>query len=135
MIGMINMVAVLVCTIISLILGILWYSPVLFGKSWMKAVRLRQDDIKPKDAIKGYLTSLVTALIQSLVIAIIILNTGTRSLIQGLYIGTAVGAGIVATTIFTNDAYEDRPLILSLINAGYRLVYFIIIGAILGTWQ
>jgi hypothetical protein len=135
MFGMINMVAVVVCACISLILGILWYMPVLFGKPWMKAVGLKQDDIKPKDRIKGYLINLVASFIQSLVIAILILNTGTRGIVQGLCIGTAVGAGIVATTIFTNDAYEGRPFSLSLINGVYRLVYFIVIGAILGLWQ
>lgn len=135
MICMTNMVAVLVCTGISLILGFLWYTPVLFGRPWMKAVGLKKDDIKPKDMIKGYLINLAAAFIQTLVMAILIVNTGTKGIIQGLYIGMAVGAGIVATTIFTNDAYEGRPLSLSLINGGYRLVYFIIIGGILGTWQ
>lgn len=135
MIGLMNMMAVLVCTCISLILGYLWYAPILFGKPWMKAVGLEKNDIKPKDMINGYLINLAAAFIQTLVLAILILNTGTKGTTQGLYIGTAVGAGIVVTTIFTNDAYEGRPLSLSLINGGYRLVYFMIIGAILGTWQ
>jgi hypothetical protein len=135
MIGMINMVAVLACTCISLILGLLWYTPMLFGKPWMKAVGLKKNDIKPKDMIKGYLINLAAAFIQTLVLAILIVNTGTEGITQGLYIGMAVGAGIVATTIFTNDSFEGRPLSLSLINGGYRLIYFVIIGGILGTWQ
>jgi hypothetical protein len=135
MFTMMNYWAILTCALFSLILECLWYAPVLFGRSWTKAAGIKQRDCKSLEAVKGYLTSLIAAFIQSMVLATLIINTGTRGISQGICIGAATGAGLVATTIFTNDAYEDRHISLSLINAGYRIVYFIVIGAILGAWQ
>ena len=48
----INYLAVLIAALASYVLGALWYSPVLFGKLWMKLSKI---DPKNMDAAKKHL--------------------------------------------------------------------------------
>ena len=41
----INFIAVAAATLSSMVLGFLWYTPILFGKQWQKAVGLRDEDM------------------------------------------------------------------------------------------
>lgn len=134
MFGDINYLAVLVCAVASLAVGFVWYAP-LFGKAWIEGVGLKQEDIKPADAVKGYIFGLISSFVQALLLAVFMKMTGTVGLLPGIYAGAAVGIGFIALSLFSNDLFEHRPFKLSMINAGYRIVYFIIIGAILGVWQ
>jgi hypothetical protein len=47
------------------------------------------------------------------------------------------GAGLcwIATSFAINDLFEQRPLKLFLINAGYHTLQFTAMGAILGAWH
>ncbi len=134
MLGTVNYLAVAVCAVASLVLGFFWYAP-LFGRAWMKEVGIKPEDIKAADAVKGYIFSLITSFVQALVLTVFINMMGAVGLIPGIYAGAAVGIGFIALTLFANDIFEQRSFKLSMINAGYRIVYFIIIGAILGAWQ
>ena len=34
----VNLIGILVATLIGMVLGAIWYSPMLFGKQWMKSI-------------------------------------------------------------------------------------------------
>ena len=42
----VNLIAVLVCGVVSLALGGLWYSPALFGKAWQRGAGLSDEQAK-----------------------------------------------------------------------------------------
>ena len=42
----VNYLAILVATIAAAVLGMVWYSPALFGKAWMKLVGMSQKDLE-----------------------------------------------------------------------------------------
>jgi hypothetical protein len=46
----------------------------------------------------------------------------------GLGTGAAAGVFWVAASLWTNDLFERRPFGLTLINAGYHIVKFVLIG-------
>lgn len=50
----INFLAVLVSALASFAIGSLWYSPLLFGKAWQKAVGLTDEKIKSSNMIKTF---------------------------------------------------------------------------------
>jgi hypothetical protein len=54
---------------------------------------------------------------------------------RGASLGVLMWIGFVAPTIYTNYIYEMRSNTLFLINVGYVLVGFILMGAILGAWS
>lgn len=128
-----NWLAIVVCTVFSMVLGFIWYGP-MFDKSWMKLVGLKREEIDPKDSMKGHLISIIGSFIASMAMAIIVKWMG-YGLVNGLLAGAFFSFAFIVTAYFSGDAYEKRPVSLTLINAGYRLVYFVVIGAILGIWK
>ena len=61
----INYLAIIVAAIIYYVGGAIWYSPLLFAKSWMAAVGLTEEKMKEaqKQAWKSYVTAFFAALL------------------------------------------------------------------------
>lgn len=55
-----------------IVVGSLWYSTLLFGKSWMRHSGIRSTDISIGDARRGYIYGSLVALIQAFLVAIIV---------------------------------------------------------------
>lgn len=132
--GQVNYLAVLVCTIVAMALGALWYSPVLFGNAWMKAAGLKEEDIKKGDAGRGMIVSAITTFIEMVVLASLLIMIGTTSMLMGIHMGALVSVGIIAMVMLSNAMFHQTSRGLWGINAGYRIVYFVINGAILAVW-
>ena len=54
---------------------------------------------------------------------------------EGLFAGFAAGFGWVAMSVGTIYLFERRSFKLFLINAGYQIVTYTIMGGILGVWK
>ena len=84
--------------------------------------------------IRGYILAVVASAVIALTLAVLVQATGAVD-IDGLTVGAIAGIGLVATTLGTISAFEKRSLRLYAINAGYPVVMFALIGALLGYWQ
>lgn len=133
--GQVNYLAVLACTLAAMILGSLWYSPVLFGNGWMKAVGLKKEDINKSDSTKAMFISVILAFIGALILAAFILMTGTTRIFMGVHIGFLVAIGFISPVLLMNTLYEKRSMKAWLINTFYQLLVFMINGAILTAWR
>jgi len=133
----INYLAVFVAAIIYYAGGALWYSPVLFGKSWMGLVGLTEEKIKAsqKDAWKSYVTALVAALFISYGIARIEGYMNVITFAGGFHTGFWTWLCFVITTMATNNAFSGRPVKLLLIDSGYHLYGFLVMGVVLAVWK
>lgn len=125
--------AIAVAALVSIFLGFIWYTPILFGNLWMKLVNLKQQDIDPKGAMIGHLISLAGSFLGCVALAVVIRLSG-GGFSSGLLCGAGLSFAFIVTTFFSNDRYEKRPYALSLINSGYRLVFFTMAGVIIGIW-
>jgi hypothetical protein len=133
--GQVNYLAVFACTVAAMILGSLWYSPVLFGNAWMKAVGLKKEDINKGDAFKSMLSTVILAFIGALVLATFILMTGTTKIFMGVHIGFLVAIGFISPVMLMNTLYEKRSIKAWWIHTFYQLLVFMINGAILTAWK
>jgi hypothetical protein len=131
----INYIAVVVSALIAIALGALWYSPALFGKAWMAGIGIKQEDISKDAATKAMIISMITTLIEIYCLAALIGIAKWSGVTIGIHVGILTGVGLVAAVLLSNSMYENRPFSVWLINAGYRALYFLIAGAILGAWQ
>ena len=127
----INIWAVLVAALSSFLLGGLWYSPILFLKSWNKAMnREGADDPHPARAFGlGFLFSLGAALVFAHIIG------PAPELLYSLHMGLMVGIGLVATSFGINYQFADRPFSALFIDGGYHIGQFALFGLILGLWH
>ena len=124
----INLVAVLVGAIASMVIGMIWYGP-LFGKTWMNLMGINKS--KMKDATKSYLIQFVGAIVMVYVLAHFVQYAGAKDIIGGLQTGFWIWLGFIATVGLGSILWDGKPLELYLINMGYHLVTLLIVGTIL----
>jgi hypothetical protein len=130
--------AILVSALIQWFLGAAWYSPALFVKPWMAALKIvpkEKDSAAKKSLIVGMIASLIGSLLASFILAHFILWANAETIPFGLFIGFLAWLGFIAAPNFAQGIYEQRPQILFIINSGYWLVGLLITGAILATWH
>jgi hypothetical protein len=133
----INYLAVAVSAIASFVFGALWYSPLLFSKTWQKEVGLTEDDLKNANMIKIFGTSFVLTFIMATGMAFLMQGqTGTDfNWHSGLHIGALVGAFFVAASMGINYLYQRKSFKLWAIDAGYQFIFLCLMGIILGAWH
>jgi hypothetical protein len=135
----INLWSVLVAAVATMVLGFLWYSPLLFARPWMVLMGYDPEDKAKlaemqKGAGKMYALSFLASLVSALVLAKIIAITTVSSALYGMKIGFAVWLGFVTTVQLTSVLFAKQPTKLYLINTGYQLVCYLAMGAILAVW-
>jgi hypothetical protein len=129
----INIWAVLAAGLSSMILGGLWYSPLLFGKAWSAASGVSEEQAKSASMAKIMGTAFVLAVIGAAVFAAFL---GPRpQLMFATAAGLAAGLCWVAGSFGINYLFEQRPLRLFLINGGYHTLQYTLIGLVLGLWH
>ena len=136
----VNVWAVLVCAVATMVAGFVWYSPVLFANPWMVLMGMDPNDKAKiaemqKSAGPSYGLSMVASILSAFVLGKIIIALHIASMLYGLKIGFAVWLGFVTTVQLTNALFSKQPFKLYLINTGYQAVCFLAMGAILGAWR
>ncbi|GMU95237.1 DUF1761 domain-containing protein [Ignavibacterium album] len=131
----INYLAVLLCGIISMIIGSVWYGP-LFGKLWMKQYGFTEEDLKKDfNPAKTFGLAFVGHLVMALVLAYLISLTNAQSITDGLRVSLSCWLGFTAATMFVNSLFSRTTLTLFFIDSGYQIVNSIVFGLILILWK
>ena len=128
---MVNYIALLVATVVSYAMGMLWYSPILFGKTWMRLTKVRSMKITLWIFIGGILSAFVLCY----VLAFVIQFSGVQTFIDGALIGVLLWLGFVATLSLEKVLHEKTPWELYWINTIYHLIAMFVSGGILAIWQ
>ncbi|MBZ5682514.1 MAG: DUF1761 domain-containing protein [Acidobacteriia bacterium] len=136
----VNLWAVLVAAVATMVLGFLWYSPVLFANPWMKLMGYDPNDKAKlaemrKSAGPSYGLSFVASILAAAVLGKIIAIASVHSVLYGMKFGFGVWLGFVTTVQLTNSLFSRQPSKLYAINTGYQLVCYLAMGAIMGAWR
>ena len=130
----INHLAVFAAAISTFLLGGLWYSPILFSKAWQDESKLSDEEIKNSNKGKIFGLAFLFSLVMSYNLAFF-LGDPSIDLLMGALYGFLTGFGWVAMGIFIVGMFELKTWRYLLINGGYFIVAFTIMGAILGAWK
>ncbi len=134
----VNALAVLVAAVLTMVLGAVWYSPVLFAKQWMAAqghTPEALEQMKRKGMIRGYAVSFLCYLVMAYVVALFASYTQATSFAQGLWLGFLVWLGFAATIGLTGNISSQKPIAAWVIDAGYQLAYLLIMAVVLTLWH
>ena len=135
-----NWVAILVAAVSTMVVGFLWYSPLLFAKSWMREMgydpndKAKTEEMK-KSAGKAYGGSFVASLISAFTLALILHGLRAEDLHFGIMASFHIWLGFVATVQFTGALFMKQSMKLFAINTGYQLVCYLVMGSILTLWK
>jgi hypothetical protein len=129
----INFVAVLAAGIIYMIVGALWYSPLLFGNLWLRLQGMTRDQMTGGASV-DYLYTFLSALIAALLLSMIVKVTAGNTLLNGALTGALVSLGLGATATLPYSVFGGPKKSVWLLYSAYHLVAFVLMGALIGVW-
>lgn len=131
----VNFLAVVVSAVAYMALGALWYSPALFGKAWMKGIGKTEAQVRANAKPSNYVLALLMSFLAAYGIARVMAWRGGGSVGDGIMIALVTGICFMFAPFVTNDQFEGRPGGLTVLNALYHLVGFLVMGIIIGVWR
>lgn len=158
----INFLAILVSAFVPIIIGFLWYSPMLLGTTWMREAEMTETKMKSGNLffilvltfVLSFLASMVIMFLsvhQSGVVALIggdpsqgsatfvafmeEYGSNFRSFKHGALHGALAGVMFALPVIAINGMFERKSAKYIFIHAGYWIVSLAIMGAIICGWQ
>jgi len=120
----------LIAALSAFMLGGLWYSPALFGKTWQREAGLSDEQLAKSNKAMIFGVSFILCLIAAVAFSMVI--GPEASFFMALHSGIGVGLAWVATSFGVNYLFELKSLKLWLINAGYHTFQFTIYGLVFG---
>ena len=130
----INYLAVIVAAAVTFVLGAIWY--IAFSEAWMRLAGLTETQITNSGGgASAYIISFSTYVLGAYALALLLKSMNVQTLKTGALTGALIGALLVGGNIFTNNAYELKPVGLSVLNAGFSSLSCAVMGAILGAWR
>ncbi|MBI5019257.1 DUF1761 domain-containing protein [Candidatus Gottesmanbacteria bacterium] len=125
--------SVLLAALAGMVVGFVWYSPLLFAKPWMRYAKIDAKKLKEsqKKMGKTYVMSFITTVVTAFILALLLNASLVITMTEGLMLGGVVWLGFVATTMFTGVLFSEMPMGLFLINSGYQLASILVMSAIL----
>ena len=126
----VNWLAVIAATVSAFILGAVWYSKALFGNAWMQEVGLTEEAVKSANMKRIFGSTFVLQFLAAVALSAFLGSASNWQ--EGLHAGLWIGIFWVATAYGITYLFEQRPLRLWLINAGYFVVLYALIGTVIG---
>ena len=127
----INAIALVLAILVRMIIGMLWYSPVLFGPSFMRLTGCTPHDLRARLPM-ALLSDLLGSLIMAFVLEQFVVFAGAGDVVGGATVGLLAWLGFISVTHFTLVMYEKRPYELFLVSNGYQALTLAIMGGLFG---
>lgn len=134
----INYWAVLVAGIASMVVGSLWYSPLLFGNAWMRLSGLsaeRLAELKAKGMGKTYALGFLTSLIMAYVLAHFVGIWDASGVAGAFQLAFWIWLGFIATKSLGSVLWEGKPYRLYFLNISHDLISIFVMALILTFWR
>lgn len=132
-----NWLAVVVCVVVAMVSGFIWYHPAVFFKPWWKGIG-REDTEMGQANPMIYVFTLIAAFVQVVAVGLM-LNVmdvmGGNTIASGMGVGFMLWLGFVAPTNLVNKLFAGHGFKVWAIEAGNHLVNLLLFGAILAVWR
>ncbi len=135
--ALINIWAVLVAALAYMVIGMVWYSPLLFGNAWLKLMNKTPKEVKKmrKGATKALIFSIIIALVLSYALAQFLNFISAGAFWDGIVVAFWLWLGFIVTTQLNSVLYEQKSFKIYLINIGCLLVSVVVMALIQVAWM
>lgn len=130
--SVLNWLAIAVVTVAGFVLGAIYYGP-MFGHAWLKAIGKSEDELG--GTVCPMAISFLGALCTAICFSLLTHALGLTAWTEGLAFGAIVGVGFITTAMASDYAFCGYRFELWLIQSGYRVVYSLLMGAVLAAWR
>ena len=128
----INLGAAVVATVLNAVVGMIWYSPRVFGERWARSLGF---DINGMQMNHWHI---VAAMVNGFVLAcacgLLFKLCGVQSLCHMRKIAAVIFAGVIVTTGFSEVIWARKPMEAYAINMGHWAVSIAVITAVFYFW-
>lgn len=122
-------VSICIAAVANMVIGFFWYSKWLFGPKWVK---LSHHSMKKKESGLAYAMMALNSFVIALFLALFETYCGVSTVTDGMVVSFLAWLGFVATTQISSVIWAKQPFQLYMINTGYKLFSFIVMGGLLG---
>ena len=135
----VNWLAVVVCVVVSMVSGSLWYNPKTFFPMWWKVVGKAEEPGMAGNMAMTWTLTVLSSFVQAVAMAFMVNAMGRLmggpNAANGASTGFMLWLGFIAPTYLVNKLFAGHGLKILAIEAGNHLVNFVLFGAILGAWR
>lgn len=131
--SVVNIWAVLLCGVASLVIGGLWYSPFLFARRWQQEAGVTEEKMKGANMPVIFLLTFLLSSVMAFNMALFF--GGKVGFSDGLLYGFYTGLFWVSAALGVLYLFERKSFTFWLINGGYNILVFTVIGGIIGGWH
>lgn len=123
------LVPVIAATFAGMILGALWYSPLLFGKQWMAAIGKTPETLGSQSL--AMLGSVVANLLMAIGVALLMAVVKVSSLTESAVVGAILGFLIIFPALLSDNLFCGWGKRLLLIQTGYRVLTVVLMAVVI----
>jgi hypothetical protein len=131
--GDFSILAIILAVVANMVIGALWYSPILFSNIWVKALGKKMEDIDPKGANIGYALTTLGGIITAIILSLFLSLLDHVSLLDGALFGFLIGL-VASFRELSPTFFESRKYTLFFISAGYHVFSLTIMGIIIAAF-
>ena len=130
-----NYWAIIVASLVNVVVGTFWYSPIGFGKIWTSITGIDMMKMPKNQANTAIVLVALGAIVQTAVLAVTLNTMKISGLGNALVTGVVLWAGFVAATALGDTLYARRGWKLWCLNSSFFLLVLAINSVILTTWR
>ena len=157
-----NIYALLVASLSTLVVGAVWYNPKVFGTIWMRETGMTEEKAKNSSMVKVFSMTIVYAFLIALVLQTMVIHQfgalgmvggdvtlakpsyaafmadygmAFRTFKHGMLHGFMAGLFFALPVVGTGALYEQRSWKYVLVSGGYWIVSGMLMGGIICAWQ
>ncbi len=125
-----NPVAIFAALVLHVTIGLIWYHPAVFGKSWSN---LTGGFVRP--GFGKLLLGMAAHVVYTIVLALFIKTSIAATVLDGFLVGALVALGFIGTVFTSELLYGKLSLKLFLIKFGDEFVSLTTAGILLALWK
>jgi len=130
-----NVWAVVVAWIFSVVLGSFWYSPAGFGKLWSRLSGVDMMKTPKEETTRAILFVVVSSLLQALTLGLILNSLDVHNLAEGIVASLVLWFGFTALTTVGNTLYQRQSWKFWWLNASFFLITMVVNGVLFSLWK
>src|ERR1700679_760587 len=123
-------IAILAAGLAGWLFGAIWYTSL--GKVWQRAQGLDPEGCRGKPMPKTPLVvAFLAAIVMSAVLFQLLSNLGVTGVAPSALAGLTIGAGFLATSTLVNNLFQQKSILLTIIDGGHWVLAVVVEAVVL----